>query len=30
MFLFGLVGEGLIEKLPLPFDLPGLPPLLGR
>nr|XP_039272727.1 sodium/hydrogen exchanger 9B1-like [Styela clava] len=28
VFLFGIAGESLIEKIPLPFDLPGLPPLL--
>lgn len=30
IFLFGIVGEALIEKIPLPFGLPGLPPLLGK
>lgn len=30
VFLFGIVGETLIEKIPLPFNLPGLPPLLGN
>lgn len=30
IFLFGIVGETLIVLIPLPFDLPSLPPLLGK